>query len=133
MSALTRTIALGLAIVGVGGCSSQPGLPAGVPPDVEFDAEAARAAIGRALDAWKAGAVKSLPKQSPPILFEDDDLITGHSLVSWSFASPTAPILPCQNVGVQLTLRARSGESVERLAHYQVLTSPKLSVRRTDF
>ena len=110
------------------GCSTQP-TPA---PQVSFDPEKASTALVTALDAWKKGEAKALARRSPPIRFQDDDLLAGFRLTDYEIEEPDSPIKLHQDVAVILMLRDARGKSVRREARYQVGTEPKLTVLRSD-
>ena len=112
----------------VTGCSG----PSSTSPEVSFDAERARTALVAALDAWKKGEAKSLKKHSPPIRFEDDDLLAGLRLVEYEIEDPDRPIKLHEDVEVILELKDASGKGVHREARYQVGLEPAVSVLRSD-
>jgi hypothetical protein len=93
-----------------------------------YDPEQAKAA----LDAWKKGEAKALPRRHPPIRFVDDDLVAGMRLSDYEVEEPDAPIGLHQDVAVILSLRDARGEVVRREARYQVATEPGLAVLRSD-
>jgi hypothetical protein len=113
------------AVVGCSGCSQTP-------PDAPHNSEEARTALIAALDAWKKGEAKSLPKRNPPIRFVDDDLLSGLRLSEYEIEEPDLPIKLHQDVSVILEMRDARGNRVRREARYQVSTDPTLSVLRSD-
>ncbi len=112
-------------IVSCTGCSQ----PASEAP---YDSEEARTALIAALDAWKKGEAKSLPKRNPPIRFVDDDLISGLRLSEYEIEEPDLPVKLHQDIAVILEMRDARGTRVRREARYQVGTDPTLSVLRSD-
>ena len=113
------------AILASSGCS-QPA------SEAHHDSEEARTALIAALDAWKKGEAKSLPKRNPPIRFVDDDLLSGLRLSEYEIEQPTLPIKSHRDVSVILELRDARGKTTRRTARYQVGTEPALSVIRSD-
>jgi hypothetical protein len=97
-----------------------------------YDPEQARAALVAALDAWKKGEARSLPRRNPPIRFVDDDLVQGLRLSDYEIEAPEGPTDPHTDVDVILSLRDGRGNVVRREARYQVATEPGLAVLRSD-
>ena len=100
--------------------------------EASYDSEDARTALIAALDAWKQGEAKSLPKRKPPIRFVDDDLLSGLRLSEYEIEEPDQPMKLHQDVSVILEMRDARGQRVRREARYQVGTDPTLSVLRSD-
>ncbi|WP_435011383.1 hypothetical protein P12x_002693 [Tundrisphaera lichenicola] len=102
------------------------------PSEPPYDTERARSALVAALEAWKKGEAKALPKRVPPIRFVDDDLISGLRLSDYEIESPDGPIGPHADVDVVLSLRDKHNQPIQREARYQVATEPGLAVLRSD-
>lgn len=127
-STLRLAAALMVATTALTACNRQPSPP----HDPTYDATAARNAMVSALDAWKQGRARALTQAAPPIRFVDDDLAQGWLLVDYRLNEPDAILRPFQDVRVTLLLRDKRGETAERVAAYQVATSPALAVLRSD-
>jgi hypothetical protein len=110
------------------------GCSGGVKPSDQprYDSAEARTALIAALDAWKKGEAKALPRRKPPIRFVDDDFATGMRLADYEIDEPDAPIALHKDVEVILSLRDAAGKTVRREARYQVATEPTLAVLRSD-
>jgi hypothetical protein len=100
--------------------------------DVVEDPELAKQTLVAALDAWKAGQVRSLGSQVPPIRFADDDQRAGSQLVEYDFSEPDQPIRPFHDVKIAITLRNARGMLTSKLVCYQVGVDPDLTVLRSD-
>jgi hypothetical protein len=122
-----RRILLPLLVV-TAGCSTGAE-PADLP---RYDPSQARAALVAALDAWKKGEAKALPRRNPPIRFVDDDFATGLRLSDYGIEEPDAPSGLHKDVEVILSLRDPRGKVIHRVARYQVATEPGLAVLRSD-
>ena len=122
---LALALALALAAAGCSGRGETPATPA-------YDSGEARNALIAALDAWKDGEARGLPRRKPPIRFEDDDLAAGLRLAEYELEEPDAPIGLHQDVPVILSMRDARGQVVRREARYQVATTPALAVLRSD-
>ncbi len=120
---------LPLLMLTLAGCSGD-GRP--VFNDANYDAESARRTLVAALDAWQAGRAGELARRKPPIRFVDDDQRAGLRLMSYELADPAVTIRPFADIDVQLTVRDRSGKTMQRTATYQIVLSPGLAVLRTD-
>jgi hypothetical protein len=116
------------ALIVAAGCS------AGVEPadHPRYDSVQARAALVAALDAWKKGEARALPRRNPPIRFVDDDFATGLRLSDYEIEQPDAPSGLHKDVEVILSLRDSRGKVIQREARYQVATEPGLAVLRSD-
>ncbi len=99
-------------------------------PDANYDG--AREALVAALDAWKEGKVRELPRRTPPIRFADEDQYDGCTLQSYEFANPEAEIRPYQNIAVHLVLRNVRGVVVRKDGFYQVALEPAVAVLRSE-
>ena len=91
----------------------------------------AREALVTALDAWKAGKVNGLKSRTPPVKFMDDDVVQGHTLVSYEL-DPSAVVEPHRDLQVDLVVRDRTGRQQRRRATYQVVLKPNPAVVRND-
>lgn len=100
--------------------------------DVPQDPGRARSALVAALDAWKDGQAKALPRRNPPIRLADEDLAAGWRLTEYEIEEPDAPVVPNKDVAVILSLRDAKGKTARREARYQVSTEPGLAVLRSD-
>lgn len=98
----------------------------------EDDRELARETLIAALDAWQAGNAAALSKRDPPIRFSDDEQLAGLKLTDYEFIDEAAPIDPFRDVEVELTLRDARGETLQKVAKYQVGLDPSLTVLRSD-
>jgi hypothetical protein len=110
------------------GCSGR-GEPA---IDARYDPEKAQAALVAALDAWKKGEARALPRRDPPIRFVDEDCMAGLRLSDYGIEEPDPPTGPHDNVHVILSLRDARGKVVQRDARYQIAIEPALAVLRSD-
>ena len=100
--------------------------------ETRYNPEQARSALIAALDAWKKGEARALPKRNPPIRFVDDDFVEGLRLADYEIEEPDGPTGPHTDVNVILSLRDAGGKVVRREARYQVATEPALAVLRND-
>ena len=92
--------------------------------ETPYDSEKARGALIAALEAWKKGEAKSLPKRNPPIRFVDDDLLSGLRLAEYEIDEPDLPFKLHEDVPVILEMRDAQGKRFRREARYQVSTEP---------
>jgi hypothetical protein len=106
----------------VAGCGGQVASPA------EYDERLARDTLTAALDAWKAGQVDQLSRQTPPLRFSDDDLMMGAKLESYEVGE-TVRFGAHQDVPVNLVLRDRQGNTVTKTAIYQISLEPRAVLR----
>ncbi len=102
------------------------------PPAVHYDGQQALAILTTALDAWKQGNAKHLSQQTPPIRLVDDDFRNGLQLISYRLCEPDALIQAHRDVEVELTLKNRQAEIVQRLVTYQVSLPPHAALLRSD-
>lgn len=129
MYRLSKTIpAVALALLT---CLTPIGCGKSAPVASETEKKDAREALIAALDAWQLGKQSSLPSQTPPIAFRDDDVVQGFALVSYEL-DPALEIKPHTDVVVNLIVRDKSGESLHRQATYQVSLTPMRTVLRND-
>ncbi len=119
--------ALPLVLV-VAGCAKQTASA----PQLGYDSDQARTALVTALDAWKKGEARTLPRRDPPIRFVDDDFVAGFKLADYEIEEPDREIELHKDVEVILSLRDAKGKAVRREAKYQVATKPRLAVLRSD-
>lgn len=122
-----RRCLLGVLLFALGCSENESEYP--VPP---YNSEAAKSALVAALDAWKKGASRELPKRTPAIRFVDDDLASGMRLADYEIEEPDAEIALHKDVAVILLLRDGQGRTTRREARYQVATNPGLAVLRAD-
>lgn len=123
-----RRIAL-ILLLAAAGCSGGH-KPATV--ETPYNSDQAQAALVAALEAWKKGEARELPKRTPPIRFVDDDFSQGMRLADYEIDEPDAPITLHKDVEVILSLRDAQGKTIHREARYQVATEPGLAVLRSD-
>jgi len=121
-----RLVLVCLLIASLSGCVWQPAVVPG------HDPERAREILTTALEAWKNGNVQALATQTPPIRFQDDDLVSGCKLIGYEMMDSKIIILPFKNVTVNLDLENPQGKRQRRKAAYQVGLQPFLSVQRSD-
>ncbi|WP_165070782.1 hypothetical protein [Paludisphaera rhizosphaerae] len=121
-------LAPALALVLAAGCGREPE-GSGAP---SYDSDQAKTTLVAALDAWKQGQAKSLPRRKPPIRFEDDDFAAGFKLTDYELEEPDATIGLHQDVPVFLSLRDKKGDVVNRRVLYQISTTPQIAVLRSD-
>jgi hypothetical protein len=81
---------LALALLVAAGCAKGAGPPAAP----AYDGRQAREALVASLEAWKKGQTKTLARRTPPIRFEDDDLMAGLRLADYEIEEPDAPVQP---------------------------------------
>lgn len=117
---------LALLVLALPGCGQQ------WEKNSEEDRELARETLLAALDAWKAGDTTALAKRDPPIRFSDDEQLSGLKLTEYELIDEEAPIDPFRDVEVELTLRDARGETLQKVAKYQVGLDPSLTVLRSD-
>lgn len=98
----------------------------------DSDSDSAAEVLTAALDAWKAGNVKSLTQREPPIRFADDDCAAGMQLVEYELEDEAPAIHPFQNVRIALQLKNKQGKLTNVIASYQVATEPALTVLRSN-
>jgi hypothetical protein len=111
------------------GCTSRPDA---MKEGGEYHSAEAKKTLISTLDAWNAGRAGSLPRQTPPIRFADDDVSAGLLLMDFQLTSPDSPIRKNDVVSVELKLKNRKGQIVERKVGYQVILSPSLAVIRSE-
>ena len=93
------------------------------------DSALAQETLVAALEAWKSGTVTTLAQRDPPIRFVDDDCRAGIQLAEFELEQPDTTIIPHKNVKVSLTLRDRKGQTIERIASYQVGARTTIGLR----
>jgi hypothetical protein len=123
MNAIRRRSLAVFLLVGVlvgGGCNKHPPAPA--------DPDQARDALRQALDAWQRGeTAESLQNSQPPVRVFDEDWRGGRQLVRYKLGADQlvgADLRCC----VELWLRDRGGQSVQKKAVYSVATNPALTI-----
>lgn len=111
------------AIISATGCGGAPG--GGDDPD------AARAALGAALDAWKEGkAPESLLELSPAVHVADYRWEAGFKLKDYKVAESSATSGYDRRYPVQLWLTSAKGKDARERAVYNVATRPSVTVVR---
>lgn len=125
-----RRVAAAFALILAAGCGATDRSETTAPPP--HDPELAKNTLQAALDAWKRGEAGALARRVPPIRFVDDDFVTGWRLVDYALEEPDMPIKPHADVAVILSLKDPRGKAVRRETRYQVTTSPRLAVLRSD-
>jgi hypothetical protein len=110
------------------GCSGRRSAVA----DAQHDPEKAREALVAALDSWKNGEARRLPKRVPPIRFDDPDFAAGWRLAEYELQEPDATIRPHADVAVILSVRDPRGKALRRETAYQVSTEGTLAVLSSD-
>lgn len=120
--ALSLHVAVIIAFIGCG-----KSLPVATEPEKKD----ARDALIAVLDAWQQGKLSSLGSLSPPLALRDDDVVSGHALVSYEF-DPALEVKPHTDVQVNLILRDPAGKTHHRTATYQVSLAPTRTVLRND-
>jgi hypothetical protein len=106
------------------GCSSSP-------PEAA-DAEQARSALNRALDAWQHGeSAESLKQQDPALVVIDYDWESGFRLLRYQVEQDLA-VGAERRCQVKLSLRNSRGQTVEKKAIYSIGTHKALTVVREE-
>ena len=117
------TIPLMAALV-LTGCGDPKPLPLAATP------ESSRAALVRALDGWKAGkSFQDFLAQSPPLIFQDDDLNSGAKLLDYKIEGEGQTHGVGYSYIVTLNL---SGSKKPKRVYYSAVSEPKLAVTRED-
>jgi len=108
------------------GCGGQGGSPHPVDPEL------ARQTLRKVLESWQAGdSIDSWQKQSPPVVVQDMDWISGHSLEAFEILDDGEPVDANLHAKVRLTLVSdKSGGASDKTVTYLVSTSPRLTVFR---
>jgi hypothetical protein len=116
---------LAAAALFLAGCNSD----AGRAPKV--NAPRAREALVTVLDGWKNGAtIASLQTATPPIVVQDFDWMSGHTLVSYEVAGDGKDDDANLRIPVQLTMKSPAGKEIKKKVSYVVGTSPTVTVFR---
>lgn len=107
------------------GCGESPPANDPVVPD------AARAALRRALDSWKAGTkIEALASESPKLVAQDFDWMAGARLLDYAPEGEGTPEDANLRIRVKLSLRDAKGKAVAKTVTYVVGTAPVLTVMR---
>lgn len=120
-----RSTILAVAALGFIGCGGDPKpLPMAATP------ESSRATLVSALDGWKSGKTfQQLLDQSPPLIFQDDDLNRGAKLADYKIENAGEPRGTGYSYLVTLTFQ---GKDKPKKVYYTAVTEPKLAVSRDD-
>jgi hypothetical protein len=123
--AARRFVLIGVLIGCFGGCGGGDA-PHPVDPNL------ARKTLRKVLESWQAGeSIESWQKQSPPVVVQDVDWISGQSLEAFDILDDGQPVDANLHARVRLTLTSNdSGNTSEKTVTYLVGTSPRLTVFR---
>ena len=99
----------------------------------QADPAAARQALTKALDTWKAGGTpESLATATPPITAVDPSWKKGVKLLDYQVADQTSAAGYDLHFTVTLTVEDEKGKKKQQRVGYDVATAPKLVVVRAD-
>jgi hypothetical protein len=124
---VTKLIPLACAALLVGcGTAEKPLAMAATP-------ESARAALGTALDGWKAGkTAQDFAGGTPPLLFVDDEINRGTKLTEYRVEGDGTPRGTGYSFVVTLTLQTKDGKARTKRVAYTAVTEPKHAVTIED-
>lgn len=123
----TAALAAALIAVCASGCNS------GRAPSRDLDESAARAALGEALNAWKAGRPHDDPSASDPdFRVADEDWLAGRRLLDFEILPGEETVGPRLICPVLLVMEGPGGRRTEARVTYLVTTDPSASVIRAD-
>ena len=113
-----------VAALGLTGCGDPKPLSMAATP------ESSRATLVAALDGWKEGkSFQNLLDQSPPIIFQDDDLVRGTKLAGYKIEGDGRVVGVGYSYVVALSFE---GKDKPKRVYYSVVTDPKNAVTRED-
>lgn len=111
-------------IASLAGCDSTPS---------SSDPEKGKVILQKGLDSWKNGdPVESLQAGSPPVTFVDFQRQKNWKLIDYEIDPKSSPSGFDVQFVVQLSLQSPEGKPTKQKAKYNVSTTPKLVVVRSD-
>ena len=104
------------------------------PPPMAATPESSRAVLVEALDGWKTGKTHAdLAAGSPPLYFQDDDLLGGAKLLDYAFQGDGKVIGTGYSYIVNIKVQEKDGAKTrEKRVAYTAVTEPKHAVTRED-
>jgi hypothetical protein len=118
-------VVLGLAPVGLFGCSK--------PPPKQADAQVAKETLSRALKAWQKGeSLDAFRKTPPEVTVVEHQWQKGARLVGFELKGDGQPSGFDHQFSVTLSIQDSAAKKLDEIAIYIVSTSPALVIVRSD-